>query len=91
MSLQKVKHENRGEQDTNPMRELEVLESDRTWNEETFLDQGEGPSERKERKSVRAAFGSRGIGSIAIPDQMRDVIEKIISGMSVYMTWKPIY
>ena len=84
MSLRRFSHKIRKESSTNSTRELEVLEFDETWSSEQSPHNAEdqNPFERKERKSARAAFGSRGIGSVSIPNQMREAIENIINGVS---------
>lgn len=60
-------------------KELEILEFDEASTEQT-MDGEEHVTGHKERKSTKAAFGSRGIGSVFLPMELREAIEKIIDG-----------
>lgn len=62
------------------VRELEVLDFDESIPERIAEDEDE-LKERRERKSARARFGSNGIGSVFLPTEIRDAIERIIDGI----------
>lgn len=80
MSLRTSVRKMKKDASSKEIRELEVLELDQTWDGEQPLREDEQVYERTERKSARATFGSRRIGSVFIPDQMKKSIEKIING-----------
>lgn len=81
ISMKKHKYRNTVLPEHAARRELEVLEFDESWVEQGMDEDFPEETERRERKSARAAFGSRGIGSVYIPLELRDAIERVIHGM----------
>ncbi|KAH8119963.1 Rsm22-domain-containing protein [Phellopilus nigrolimitatus] len=79
MALIKHKPREKATTGTSAFRELEVLEFDETWPSQIVQEDEEEVMRPKERKSARAAFGSRGIGSVFLPAELRDAIERIIN------------
>ncbi|KAI5124137.1 hypothetical protein M0805_000948 [Coniferiporia weirii] len=77
MALLKHKPRENGPTGPHAIRELEILEFDETL-EERDIDDETDVTAPKERKSVRAKFGSRSIGSVFLPVELRDAIERII-------------
>lgn len=64
---------------SNAPRELEILEFDQAWGSDTE-DVVSLEEVKKERKSARALFGSHGIGSVFLPAELRDAIDRVIQG-----------
>lgn len=46
--------------------------------------------EKRERKSPAAAFGSKQIGSVILPDELQEAISKVIVRMSFFLSKSPI-
>ncbi|EJD03728.1 Rsm22-domain-containing protein [Fomitiporia mediterranea MF3/22] len=79
MALLKHKPSEPAKNGSSSAKELEILEFDESSTERT--EDGENDIVTpKERKSARAAFGSRGIGSVFLPMELREAIEKVIGG-----------
>lgn len=63
-------------------KELEVLEFDEASSEQIAETEEETTAPR-ERKSPRAKFGSRNIGSVFLPAELYEAIERVIDGMKI--------
>ncbi|KLO20780.1 Rsm22-domain-containing protein [Schizopora paradoxa] len=59
-------------------RELEELEYDETWEGSASEDHSVEESESTERKSARASFGSQRIGSVFLPLEMRNAVDRVV-------------
>ncbi|THH04971.1 hypothetical protein EW145_g5134 [Phellinidium pouzarii] len=79
MALLRHKRGEKSATSPSTMRELEVVEFDETKPVEQNVEDDDEMSESKERKSARAKFGSNRIGSILLPAELRDAIDRIIN------------
>jgi len=68
-------------------KELEVLEYDETWEGHALASEDheiEHP-ESTERKSFRATFGSHRIGSVYLPLEMRNAVDRVVDGETLVL------
>lgn len=67
-------------------KELEVLPIDKETNGKS-LDEEDAQDEYTQRKSPAAHFGSQQIGAVIIPTQLRNSINVMISGATLFILW----
>lgn len=61
-------------------KELEVLDYDETWEGRGSEDHNTEHLEPTERKSSRAVFGGHRIGSVYIPLEMINAVDRVVDG-----------
>lgn len=79
MSLLKFKPEEARASQPTPVKELEIVEMSEAVTT-ALVDDGEADAPR-ERKSARARFGTNRIGSVSLPIELQNAIERVIDGM----------
>lgn len=68
-------------------KELEVLPVDKEETNGKPLDEEDAQDEYTQRKSPAAHFGSQQIGAVTIPIQLRNSINVMISGVTLFILW----